>query len=103
MWFRLFGGATAISAGQQQFTGDEKGYFEAPDHLHPAIVASGGAMAIGPHHPDHPPQAVEPTVIEGPEAVAVGPLSDGPVNLPGSDPDDAAPAPVDAPDPPEAA
>jgi hypothetical protein len=86
MWFHLFDGATAVSAGQQQFTGDDKGYFEAPDHLHPAIVASGGAIAVGPHHPDHPPQPAEPTVIEGPAAVDVsGALGTGPVNLPSGD------------------
>ena len=81
MWFRLFGGATAVSVGQQQFSGDAKGYFEAPDHLHPEIVRSGGAVAVGPHHPDPPPLPAEPTVIEGPDVVPVTLGSDGPVNL----------------------
>jgi hypothetical protein len=82
MWFRLKAGITALSAGLQQFVGDSQGYFEAPDHLERDIVGSGGAVAVGPHHPERPP---EPTISEGPEAVPIALVGEGPVNLPGED------------------
>lgn len=74
MWFRLPEGVTAISAGQQQFVGDANGYFEAPDHLEPAIRAAG-AMVSGPlalaivRPPPADPDGA--TVIEGPEVVPI--------------------------------